>query len=40
MSGSPAEGEPPTADSEANSLIDRTLDNLKAKRKKRKTNGT
>ena len=33
-------GEPPTADSESNSLINRTLDKLKTKRKSRKANGT
>ena len=33
-------GEPPTADSDSNSLINRTLSKLKSKRKSRKANGT
>lgn len=33
-------GEPPTAESEGDSLINRTLHKLKSKRKTRKANGT
>ena len=33
-------GEPPTAESESDSLINRTLHKLKSKRKTRKANGT
>ena len=33
-------GEPPTADSDSDSLINRTLSKLKSKRKSRKANGT
>ena len=33
-------GEPPTADSDSISLINRTLSKLKSKRKSRKANGT
>lgn len=40
MSDGPgADGEPPTAESEGDSLISRTLKNLKSKRKMRKSNG-
>ena len=34
------DGEPPTAESEGDSLINRTLKKLKSKRKARKDNGT
>ena len=37
--GPGAEGEPPTAESEGDSLINRTLKKLKTKRKTRKTDG-
>ena len=42
MGGGPMDsGEPPTADSEENSLINRTLDKLRSKKKTRKQrNGT
>ena len=40
VSAGPSEGEVPTADSDGNSLINRTLKNLKSKRKARKAYGT
>ena len=38
--GPGADGEPPTAESEGDKLLGRTLKNLKSKRKMRKSNGT
>ena len=39
-SGPGADGEPPTAESQGDTLLGRTLKTLKTKRKMRKTNGT
>ena len=40
MDGPGMEGEPPTADSDSESLVNRTLKKLKSKRQMRKANGT
>ena len=40
ISTGPGESMPPTADSDGDSLINRTLKNLKSKRKMRKSYGT